>query len=202
MNSYMNEYELLYLYRQNDEAATQVLFEQYHRLIWSIVFRFSGAMNHLGLGKDDLFQEGMIGLMEAIDCYRDDLLVPFKNFACLCAERQMRSLIRKYSGQNYSLIHQSVSLDQPLLNEENLVVMDTIACDDQSADPVWSFYYHQHVNQLKDKMKEFSVLEKRVMYYRSLGYTYTQIAEACDCNFKAVDNTLQKLKRKIIPLFD
>lgn len=202
MNPYMNEYELLYFYRQNDEAATQMLFDQYHRLIWSIVFRFNGAMTQLGLSKDDLFQEGMIGLLEAIDCYRDDMNVPFRSFACLCAERQMRSLIRKYNGLNYGLIHRSVSLDQPLLDEENLIVMDTIASQDQSTDPVWSFYYHEHVGHLKEKMEDFSVLEKQVLYYRSMGYTYGQIAEECGCNFKAVDNTIQKLKRKIVPLFD
>lgn len=202
MNPYMNEYELLYFYRQNDEAATQMLFDQYHRLIWSIVFRFNGAMTQLGLSKDDLFQEGMIGLLEAIECYRDDMNVPFRSFACLCAERQMRSLIRKYNGLNYGLIHRSVSLDQPLLDEENLIVMDTIASQDQSTDPVWSFYYHEHVDHLKEKMEEFSVLEKQVLYYRSMGYTYGQIAEECGCNFKAVDNTIQKLKRKIVPLFD
>lgn len=199
---YMNEYELLYLYRQKDENAQEMMVNQYHRLIWSIVYKFQGAMNHMGINKDDLFQEGMIGLLEAIESYREDLCVPFKNFACLCAERQMRSLIRKHSGLNYALLHTSVSLDQSLVEEEQLMVRDTIATSDYTTDPVWMFHYRYNIEQLKEKTKDFSPLEKKVMYYRSQGYTYHEIAEKCNVNFKSVDNTIQKLKRKIVCLFD
>ena len=202
MLEYTNEYELLYLYRQNDEEAQQMMVNQYHRLIWSIVYKFQGAIHYMGISKDDLFQEGMLGLLEALDCYREELKVPFKNFACLCAERQMRSLIRKHSGQNYGIIANSISLDQSLVNEDSLMVKDTIASDDSSSDPVWSFYYRYNIEQLKEKMKDFSELEKQVMQYRYLGYTYKEIAQKCDVNFKLVDNTIQKLKRKVVCLFD
>lgn len=202
MLEYTNEYELLYLYRQNDEEAQQMMVNQYHRLIWSIVYKFQGAIHYMGISKDDLFQEGMLGLLEALDCYREELKVPFKNFACLCAERQMRSLIRKHSGQNYGIIANSISLDQSLVNEDTLMVKDTIASDDSSSDPVWSFYYRYNIEQLKEKMEDFSELEKQVMQYRYLGYTYKEIAQKCDVNFKLVDNTIQKLKRKVVCLFD
>ncbi len=202
MLEYTNEYELLYLYRQNDEEAQQMMVNQYHRLIWSIVYKFQGAIHYMGISKDDLFQEGMLGLLEALDCYREELKVPFKNFACLCAERQMRSLIRKHSGQNYGIIANSISLDQSLVNEDSLMVKDTIASDDSSSDPVWSFYYRYNIEQLKEKMEDFSELEKQVMQYRYLGYTYKEIAQKCDVNFKLVDNTIQKLKRKVVCLFD
>lgn len=202
MLEYTNEYELLYLYRQNDEEAQQMMVNQYHRLIWSIVYKFQGAIHYMGISKDDLFQEGMLGLLEALDCYREELKVPFKNFACLCAERQMRSLIRKHSGQNYGIIANSISLDQSLVSEDTLMIKDTIASDDTSSDPVWSFYYRYNIEQLKEKMKDFSELEKQVMQYRYLGYTYKEIAQKCDVNFKLVDNTIQKLKRKVVCLFD
>ncbi len=202
MQTYMDENELLYLYRQNDDEATNLLMEQYYRLVWSIVFRFKGAMDHMGINKDDLFQEGMCGLMEAIECYRDELAVPFKNFACLCIERQIRSLIRKYKGQSYSLIHSSLPLDKVISEDDHLLVMDTIASRDSESDPVWQFYYKESCDFLAKTTQQLNQLEKKVLYLRYLGYTYNEIAKTCDCNFKAVDNTLQKIKRKIMPLFD
>ncbi len=202
MHMYMDENELLYLYRQKDEIATQQLMEQYHRLVWSIVFRFKGAMEHLCINKDDLFQEGMCGLMEAIECYRDELAVPFKNFACLCIERQIRSLVRKHKGQSYGLLHNSISLDKVISEDEQLMVMDTIANTDRHTDPVWQFYFREHCQTLLQTTQTLSIKEKKVLYYRYLGYSYQEIADLCKCNFKAVDNTLQKIKRKIVPLFD
>jgi RNA polymerase sporulation-specific sigma factor len=202
MQTYMNENELLYLYRQNNDEATSLLVNQYYRLVWSIVFRFRGAMDHMGISKDDLFQEGMCGLMEAIECYRDELAVPFKNFACLCIERQIRSLIRKHKGQSYALIHNSISLDKIISEDENLMVMDTIASRDLETNPVWQFYYKESCDFLAKTTQQLSDLEKKVLYLRYMGYTYNEIAIKCECNFKAVDNTLQKIKRKIGPLFD
>ncbi len=198
----VNEYELLYLYRVDREAASHLIVNQYHRLIWSIVLKFQGAMNQMGISKDDLFQEGMLGLLEALECYREDLKVPFRNFACLCAERQMRSLIRKHSGLNYSIIHNSVSLDQSLVDDDSMLVMDTIADSDCFNDPVWLFYYRYSIDQVKEMMANFSDFEKDVLNYRALGYSYKEIAEATQVSYKRVDNTIQKLKGKLVCLFD
>ena len=202
MHRDVNEYELLYMYRQDKERGSHLIVEQYRRLIWSIVFKFQGAMHQMGISKDDLFQEGMLGLLEALECYREDLNVPFTNFACLCAERQMRSLIRKYSGQNFGIIHNSISLDQSLVSDDSMVVMDTIANSDVYGDPVWMFNYNFRLEQAQAQIREFSDFERSVLNYRMRGMSYNDIAEACCVSYKKVDNTLQKLKRKLVRLCD
>lgn len=202
MQKDVNEYELLYMYRQDKEHTAHMIVKQYERLIWSIVLKFQGAMHQMGISKDDLFQEGMIGLLEALDCYREDLNVPFRNFACLCAERQMRSLIRKYSGQNFGIIHNSLSLDQSLVHDDSMIVMDTIADNNCFNDPAWVFNYRYCLQQVQEQVQEFSSLERSVLTYRAHGYSYKEIAEVCCVSYKKVDNTLQKVKRKLVALFD
>jgi len=197
-----SENELLYLIRQKDEEALAILIERYRKMIWGMVHALSHHARHMRVSLDDMYQEGLCGLLEAVDKYREDLKVPFYHFARICIDRQIRSLLRRHRGLSFGLLHGSVSLDLTISEDDNLFLSDTIAINDSMHDPIWRFYYNEGLGRLKILTEEMSTLEKDVYNYRQQGYSYEEIATLCDCSYKSVDNALQRIKKKLLTLFD
>lgn len=186
----------------DDEFAIEQLIKKYVRLIWSLVFKYRVAIDVMGIHKDDMYQEGVIGFYESIKAYDRSLHVPFRCFAKVCVERQIQSLIRKYYGQSYSLLHRSYPLDMIVSDDENLTLEDTIACNNPLYSPVSAFNQNQNYQIFKQAMSQMDLFHQKIMHYRLSGYTYMEIAELCECSCKSVDNALQRVKKKLKPLFD
>lgn len=202
MIDFFNENELLYLIRNNDDEAFERLMEYYHRVIWAIAHEFGSAGRFYGISPDDMYQEGALGLFEAIDRFNEVLNVPFRSFARVCIERNIRSLIRKHRGLSYGIISRSVSLDMPVGEDDGLYLKDTIANNYQMYDPVFYTEYKEKERILLEKCDQFSRFEKRVFKLRNLGYSYAEIGEQLNISAKAVDNALQRIKKKLVSLFD
>ena len=191
----------LYVNHQDEFAIEQIL-KKYARLTWAMVYKYKVAIEVMGIHKDDLYQEGMVGLVDSVKAYNKDFNVPFRFFAKVCVERQIQSLIRKYYGLSYSLIHKSVPLHAVVSEDENLTLIDTIACPDSLGDPVKTFYFNQMQANIEAALHSLDDLHQKIARYRLSGYTYNEIAERCDCSYKTVDNALQKIKKKLKCLFD
>jgi RNA polymerase sporulation-specific sigma factor len=139
----------------------------------------------------------MMGFVQAVECYREDKNVSFQSFLKLCVERECRSLLRKHRGLSYSLISASLSLDMTISEDENLYLIDTIACTNPDFDPQWQFRYNEAKRSLMQKLSEMTPFEAKVVKYRMEGYSYAEIAQLCDVSPKAVDNALQRIKKKL-----
>lgn len=197
MYSDFNDHELLYMIRQKDEVALEILLKKYHNTIMGIVYGMFRYARLLRISKDELYSAGMTGFVQAIECYREDLNVSFQSFLKLCVERECRSLMRKHRGLSYSLISGSLSLDMTISEDENLYLIDTIACNNPDFDPQWQFRYNEAKRALIEKLKKMTQFEVRVVAYRLKGYSYAEIAQLCDVSSKAVDNALQRIKKKL-----
>lgn len=202
MINYFDENELLYLIRSKDDEAFEQLMEYYHRVIWAIVHEFSSVGRFYGISPDDMYQEGAFGLFEAIERFNECMNVPFRSFARLCIDRNIRSLIRKYRGLSYGIISRSVSLDMPVGEGENLYLRDTIVNNNQMFDPVYYTEYKEKENILLEKYDQFSFFEKKVFKLRCIGYSYGEIGERLNISAKAVDNAIQRIKKKLVSMFD
>ena len=139
----------------------------------------------------------MMGFVQAIECYREDKKVSFQSFLKLCVERECRTLMRKHRGLSFSLISCSLSLDMTISEDENLYLIDTIACKNPDFDPQWQFRYKESKRELVEKLKQMPLLDVKVISYRLQGYSYAEIAQLCDVTPKAVDNALQRVKKKL-----
>ncbi|MDO9593143.1 MAG: sigma factor-like helix-turn-helix DNA-binding protein, partial [Erysipelotrichaceae bacterium] len=115
----------------------------------------------------------------------------------LCVDRECRSLARKNRGLSYSLISGSLSLDMTISEDENLYLIDTIACTNPDFDPQWQFRFNEAKRSLREKLSHMTPFEVKVVVYRMEGYSYAEIAELCDVSVKAVDNALQRIKKKL-----
>ena len=140
MNPAVSDYELIYYIRQNDEESQMLLVQRYHRTIWAIIHALVPSPKPVSIDLDDLYQEGMIGLLEAVNNYKENMDASFGTFARVCVEREIRSLLRKYRSGSYSLLSNAVSLDMSVSEDENVVLMDTVACTKSDYDPVYATY--------------------------------------------------------------
>lgn len=202
MNASISDYELIYYVRQNDEEYQSLLIQRYHRTIWAIIHSLVPSPKPSYIDLDDLYQEGMIGLLEAVNNYKENMDASFGTFARVCVEREIRSLLRKYRSGSYSLLSNAVSLDMSVSEDENIVLMDTVACTKNDFNPVYATYVSWAQDQVPLIRKILSDLEWKVYQMHCLGYSYREISEAVSCSEKDVDNILQKIKKKLPTLFD
>lgn len=196
------DYELLYFIRQDDEESMNQLIDRYRLIIWKIVHQIC-RFTPIGFDKDDLFQEGMMGLMDAINAYRDDKDCRFSSFASVCIERQIRSFLRRTRSQSYKLLSDATSLDAPLMvNEDDLYLKDVVSIDIKEFNPVYQSMINWASDQVPLLKSKVNDIDWKIYHMFQIGYTYKEIANDLNVDEKDVDNALQKVKRKMRSLFD
>ena len=112
----LNDYELISYAYENDEEATNILLKKYEPLVASIVIRMMKSCSYIGLEKNDLMQEGLIGLNHALEYFNEQKDISFYTYAKTCIERRVISAIISAKRLKHKLLNESVSLD---LEEDN-----------------------------------------------------------------------------------
>jgi RNA polymerase sporulation-specific sigma factor len=203
MEVHPSDYELIDLIRKNDEESLETLLKRYKPMVWSLVHKISQIKYTVGYDKEDLFQEGNIGLMEAIKSFREDRESPFGPFARVCVERQIRSYLRKTRTENYKLNSQAQSLDGPIyLEDEELSLIEIVSKEENDYNPIHVTMVNWAQDQIPLIKETVHDVEWKIYHMHHLGYSYKEIAERYQIKEKDVDNALQKMKRKIRDLFD
>lgn len=149
-----------------------------------------------GGDREDLAQEGMIGLYKAVRDFDPERSPSFRTFANLCVVRQMISAIKSASRHKHATLTRAVPLSALVDDDEYLTVADRVMSPD--ADPADQVMCWVDLEQLRDYCAEhLSALEQEVLSRYSRGDCYADIAEAVGRHVKAVDNALQRTKRKL-----
>ncbi|QNU04626.1 RNA polymerase sporulation sigma factor SigH [Peribacillus butanolivorans] len=152
----------------------------------------------IGADKEDLIQEGMIGLYKAIRDFREDRMTSFKAFAELCITRQIITAIKTATRQKHAPLNSYVSLDKPLYDEEsNYTLMDMIS-GEKITNPEAIIINKEKADDIELKISELlSDLERRVLALYMDGQSYVEISEELNTHVKSIDNALQRVKRKL-----
>jgi RNA polymerase sporulation-specific sigma factor len=152
----------------------------------------------IGADREDIVQEGMIGLYKSIRDYRGDKLTSFKAFAELCITRQIITAIKTATRQKHIPLNSYVSLDKPIYDEDSDRTLLDVICGSKISDPEELVINQEEFNGLEEKMSEIlSDLERRVLMLYLDGRSYQEIAEDLDRHVKSIDNALQRVKRKL-----
>lgn len=187
--------ELITVYRDGELAAIEVLVQRYKYFVRKKI----KASYFIGADKEDLIQEGMIGLFKAICDYNHNKDASFRSFATLCIIRQISTAFKTATRQKHMPLNNSISLNVPVSNddEDNITLMDTIKENDELSPE--EFVIHQEdLRNLKNHIKEsLSPLEWRVIALHTQGKNYHEIAKEMDKSTKSIDNALQRIKRKL-----
>lgn len=149
----------------------------------------------IGADRDDLIQEGMIGLYKAIRDYRPDHNAGFSSFAELCITRQILTAISASRRQKHQPLNSYISLNRRD-SEDERALLDTI--EQPGGDPAESLITRERAETVRSLIgTRLTPLERRVTELFLKGMTYREIAEAVPCPLKSVDNALSRVKKKL-----
>ncbi|MBD8033571.1 MULTISPECIES: RNA polymerase sporulation sigma factor SigH [Solibacillus] len=152
----------------------------------------------IGADKEDIIQEGMIGLYKAIRDFKEDKLASFRAFAELCITRQIITAIKTATRQKHIPLNSYVSLDKPIYDEESERTLMDIITSPISDDPEYLMINREDYVYLEQKMGEvLSELEQQVLVRYLEGQSYNEISEELNRHVKSIDNALQRVKRKL-----
>ncbi len=175
---------------QNAQAGDIESLDELLRRYKKVVKDKARSVSAPGLERDDLVQEGMIGLFKSIRGYQPGYGASFKVFATMCVERQITSALRAATRQKHTPLNYSVPLDHPSVTDGSLLRAGRTA-----ASPLSSLISREDLNTARGA---FTVLEARVLGLRLNGKSYREIAGVLGVGEKAVDNALNRAKRKLL----
>nr|WP_175502010.1 RNA polymerase sporulation sigma factor SigH [Fictibacillus marinisediminis] len=179
---------------EGDSAALEFLINKYKNFVRAKARSYF----LIGADREDIIQEGMIGLYKAIRDYKEDKLSSFKAFAELCITRQMITAIKTATRQKHIPLNSYVSLDKPIYDEESDRTLMDVICGTKVTDPEELIINQEEFDDIELKMGEIlSDLERKVLMLYLDGRSYQEISIDLDRHVKSIDNALQRVKRKL-----
>lgn len=152
----------------------------------------------IGADKEDIYQEGMIGLYKAIRDFKPDKLSSFKAFAELCVTRQIITAIKTATRQKHIPLNTYISLNKPIYDEESDRTLMDILSESKVTDPEELIISREEMGYIQNEIGEvLSNLEMEVLMSYIDGKSYQEIACDLDRHAKSIDNALQRVKRKL-----
>jgi len=196
MESYeeLTDEQLVKLAQDGDENAEEYLIRKYKDVVRSKAHLYF----MVGADSEDIVQEGMIGIFKAIRSYNKDKQASFHTFAEICINRQIITAIKRATRLKHSPLNTSVSLNRPLSDSEPDTTLEETLSSDSNSDPEALFLLKEDMDYIEGNGAEiFSDLELSVWNEYLKGKSYLQIAEITGRSPKAIDNAIQRTKRKL-----
>lgn len=193
----MTDEEIVTLVRENDKEALDFLLNKYKEL----VYMKSSKYFIIGAEKDDIFQEGMIGLYKAMLSFKQDRHNSFRTFANMCIERQLITAIKSSNRQKHMPLNSYLSLNTSAGEEDDdnekrlLDVLNNKMAEDPLDTITKKEYYSKVENAIDKSLSDF---EKQVLKKFLRGDSYTKIAEELESPVKSVDNAIQRIRKKAL----
>ena len=193
--SIIDENQIVSLCKTGDEEAFAYILEKYKNL----VRMKAGELYVKGGDRDDLIQEGMIGLYKAVMSFNEDRETSFSTFATLCVHRQMINAVRASRCKKHEPLNTSVSYDRTVVTKSGEEEYYTdIAGIVKDRSPEDAFIDRESAIAFNENITaNLSKYEKQVFDLHLSGHSYTQIAEILKKSPKSVDNALSRIKVKV-----
>ena len=192
--SSMDEGDVVEEAQRGNEAALEFIIDKYY----SFVKAKARSYFLVGADKEDIVQEGMIGLYKAIRDFKSDKLSSFKAFAELCITRKMITAIKTATRQKHIPLNSYVSLNKPIFEEESDRTLMDVVSSECISDPEELIINREEYVNIENKIGEMlSDLEWEVLISYLDGKSYQEIAVELRRHVKSIDNALQRVKRKL-----
>lgn len=186
--------EIIEYIHEGDDEALEYLINKYKNFVRSKARSYF----LIGADKEDIYQEGMIGLYKAIRDFKMDKLSSFRAFAELCITRQIITAIKTATRQKHVPLNSYVSLNKPIYDEDSDRTLLDIISQTKIADPEEIIISKEEFYHIEEKMGEIlSSLEWKVLISYLEGKSYQEIAGDLKRHVKSIDNALQRVKRKL-----
>uniref|UniRef100_A0A7C1FDA4 RNA polymerase sporulation sigma factor SigH n=1 Tax=Ammonifex degensii TaxID=42838 RepID=A0A7C1FDA4_9THEO len=190
----MQDEEIVECAREGDIEAQEYLINKYRNFVRAKARSYF----LIGADREDIIQEGMIGLYKAIRDFRLDKLSSFRAFAELCITRQIITAIKTATRQKHIPLNSYISLNKPIYDEDSDRTLLDVVSGAQLADPEELIISREEFDHIEGKIGELlSALEWKVLLSYLDGKSYQEIAEDLKRHVKSIDNALQRVKRKL-----
>ena len=191
----MSDDELLELINKKDTDALDFLICKYKDLVNSKVNKYF----IIGAEKEDIVQEGLIGLYKAIKDYKQDKQNSFKSFANLCIERQLITAIKTSNRQKHLPLNSYLSLNNSAYDNDEDTELIEIFNSRTAEDPLDTITKKEYYESVENAIdKNLSSFEKQVLSRYLQGESYVDIATKLDTPVKSIDNAIQRIRKKAI----
>ena len=187
----MTDEKLIENVKQEDQTALNCLIERYNDLVTMKANKFF----MVGAEKEDMIQEGMIGLYKAIKSFDTEKQNSFKTFANMCVERQLITAVKNSNRQKHIPLNSSVSLNSAAYEDnEDMDKMDVLDIKMMN-DPSDIIADREYFENMESKIKEnLSSFELQVLKEYEKGKSYAAIAEKLNAKVKSV--AIQRIRKK------
>lgn len=190
----LNDNELVYLCCENNEEAKEEIINKYKNMINIILNDFMKKYKIIGVDKSDLYQEGLIGLLNAIETYDENKDVTFYTYANICIKTSLMTAIRNTFTQKNRILNTSYSLDKMFEDSEDNFY-DIFK--DEREEPNKKLIDREEINELKDKIiSKLSNNEKIIFELKLKGFDNKEISSIIDKDKKYVENTIFRISKK------
>ena len=193
----MTDEQIVLEVQKGDKQALSYLMNKYKELVNIKVSKYF----MVGAERDDIVQEGLIGLFKAIKMFKKDKNNSFKSFANMCIERQLITAIKSSTRQKHMPLNSYLSLNASAYDneEENGIELINTLDNKMVEDPLETVMKKEYYEQIESSIeKSLSAFEKQVLDGYVKGYSYVTIAKKLDSPVKSVDNAIQRIRKKAI----
>lgn len=200
-----NELEMVYFDNLDDEDIVEDAKKGDPQALEYLITKYKNFVRAkarsyflIGADREDIIQEGMIGLYKAVRDYNKDKFTSFKAFAELCITRQIITAIKTATRQKHIPLNSYVSLNKPIYDEESDRTLLDVISGAKITDPEELIISREELASMESKIGEIlSDLELEVLTSYLEGKSYQEIAVDLDRHVKSIDNALQRVKRKL-----
>ena len=190
----LTDEELLSLHRAGDARAEEALYARYKQIVRSRARTYF----LIGADREDIIQEGMIGLYKAVMDYQFDRQASFRGFAELCITRQIISAIKAASRKKHIPLNTYISFNRPAYESETGLTLIDVLSSTRISDPEEVLLGRESYAAVADSIEHsLSRLERDTLGLYLYGYSYQQIADHLQVTSKSVDNAIQRVKKKL-----
>ena len=180
--------------KSGDDQASEYLINKYR----NFVRVKAKAYFLIGADREDIIQEGMIGLYKAIRDFRADKLSSFRAFAELCITRQIITAIKTATRQKHIPLNSYISLNKPIYDEDSDRTLLDVISSIKVSDPEELVINQEASATMRERIrKNLSELECKVLTAYLEGKSYQEMANELNRHVKSIDNALQRVKRKL-----
>ena len=194
----MSDEEVIDIAKTGNKQALDYLINKYKDLVNLRVNKYY----IIGAEKEDIIQEGLIGLFKAIKSYKPGMQNSFRTFASICIERQLITAIKTSNRQKHMPLNSYLSLNMNAYDSEQsdsdttlLEIYNNATVEDPLETLTKKEYYNHIENAIENALSDF---EKKVLFRYIKGESYNKIAEELDTPVKSIDNAIQRIRKKAI----
>ena len=179
---------------EGDKDAAEYLLAKYKNLVRARAKQYFMA----GADRDDIMQEGMIGLFKAIRDFDPTKQASFRGFAEICIRRQIITAVKTASRRKHTPLNSYISLSMPVYEDESERTLVDMLAERESVDPEEMFLRREKAEAMEAEINQkLSGLEQTVLSLYLGGMNYQEIAVELGRTPKSIGNALQRIKRKL-----